>query len=140
VADTIDDEYPFVLTTGRRLEFFNTGVQTRAYPSARRQEELVMMHPDDAANYGIQRGEHVRIRSRRGELTLRAGFDPRLSRGLRFMTLHFPDETPTNQLTIEATDPIAGTAEFKASAVTIEPVRSVDGEAAGKRLAVGVGD
>jgi formate dehydrogenase major subunit len=38
------------------------------------------------------------------------------------MTLHFPDQTPTNVLTIEATDPVAGTAEFKASAVRIEPV------------------
>ncbi len=53
-------------------------------------------------------------------MTLRADFDPGLSRGLLFMTLHFPDQTPTNVLTIEATDPIAGTAEFKASAVAIE--------------------
>jgi formate dehydrogenase major subunit len=123
VADVVDDEFPLVLTTGRRLEFFNTGVQTRAYPSARRQEELLWMHPDDAADYGIERGELVRIRSRRGELTLRAGFDAGLSPGLLFMTLHFPDQTPTNVLTIEATDPVAGTAEFKASAVAIEPAR-----------------
>ena len=68
VADTIDDEYPFVLTTGRRLEFFNTGVQTRAYPSARRQEELVMIHPDDAATYGIaaRRAGARALTSRRG--------------------------------------------------------------------------
>jgi len=98
VADTIDDEYPFVLTTGRRLEFFNTGVQTRAYPSARRQEELLMIHPDDAGAYGVRRDELVRVRSRRGEVTLRAGLDPRLSRGLLFMTFHFPDQTETNQL------------------------------------------
>jgi formate dehydrogenase major subunit len=135
VADTIDDDYPFVLTTGRRLEFFNTGVQTRAYPSARRQEELVMIHPDDAASYGIERGDLVRVRSRRGEVTLRADFDPGLSRGLLFMTLHFPDQTPTNVLTIEATDPIAGTAEFKASAVAIEPVRATAGAGASERLA-----
>ena len=131
VADSIDDEYPFVLTTGRRLEFFNTGVQTRAYPSARRQEELVWMHPDDAATYGIARWQLVRVRSRRGELMLRAGFDTGLSRGLLFMTLHFPDETPTNTLTIEATDPIAGTAEFKASAVCIEAVRGARGRSNG---------
>jgi predicted molibdopterin-dependent oxidoreductase YjgC len=122
VADAVDDEFPFVLTTGRRLEFFNTGVQTRAYPSARRQEELLWIHPDDAASYGIDRGDLVRVRSRRGVLTLRAGLDSGLSRGLLFMTLHFPDQTPTNVLTIEATDPIAGTAEFKAAAVAIEPV------------------
>jgi predicted molibdopterin-dependent oxidoreductase YjgC len=135
VADAVDDNYPFVLTTGRRLEFFNTGVQTRAYPSARRQEELVMIHPDDAASYGIERGDLVRVRSRRGEVTLRAGFDPGLSRGLLFMTLHFPDRTPTNLLTIEATDPVAGTAEFKASAVMIEPVGGATPAPTGERWA-----
>jgi len=140
VADAINDQYPFVLTTGRRLEFFNTGVQTRAYASARRQEELVMIHPDDAATYGIERGQLVRVKSRRGEVTLRAGFDAGLSRGLLFMTLHFPDQTPTNQLTIEATDPIAGTAEFKASAVAIEPVRAAAREPESRELAASVGD
>jgi anaerobic selenocysteine-containing dehydrogenase len=113
------------LTTGRRLEFFNTGVQTRAYPSARRQEEVVYIHPDDALAYGIAIGDPVRVRSRRGEVTLNAAFDAGLSRGLLFMTLHFPDDIPTNVLTIEATDPVAGTAEFKASAVSIVPVRAV---------------
>ena len=82
----------------------------------------------------------MRVRSRRGEVTLRAGMDPRLTRGLLFMTFHFPDQTQTNQLTIEATDPIAGTAEFKASAVAIEPVRSEVHEPEGRRLAVTVGD
>jgi formate dehydrogenase major subunit len=81
------------------------------------------MHPDDAATYGIQSGDLVCVKSRRGELQLQAGFDAGLSRGLLFMTLHFPDQVPTNVLTIEATDPIAGTAEFKAAAVRIEPVR-----------------
>jgi predicted molibdopterin-dependent oxidoreductase YjgC len=124
IADPTSDEFPFVLTTGRRLEFFNTGVQTRAYPSARRQEEVVYIHPDDALAYGIAIGDTVRVRSRRGEVTLNAAFDAGLSRGLLFMTLHFPDHIPTNVLTIEATDPIAGTAEFKASAVSIEPARA----------------
>jgi predicted molibdopterin-dependent oxidoreductase YjgC len=125
IADSTSDEFPFVLTTGRRLEFFNTGVQTRAYPSARRQEEVVYIHPDDALAYGIAIGDPVRVRSRRGEVTLNAAFDAGLSRGLLFMTLHFPDDIPTNVLTIEATDPVAGTAEFKASAVSIVPVRAV---------------
>jgi formate dehydrogenase major subunit len=38
------------------------------------------------------------------------------------MTLHFPDQVMTNFLTIHATDPKSGTAEFKASAVKVEPV------------------
>jgi formate dehydrogenase major subunit len=46
--------------------------------------------------------------------------DPGLRAGLVFMTLHFPDEVDTNQLTIEANDPKSGTAEFKAAAVRVE--------------------
>ena len=41
--------------------------------------------------------------------------------GLVFMTLHFPDDVDTNRLTIDATDPLSGTAEFKACAVRVEP-------------------
>ena len=119
VAEPVDDAYPFVLTTGRRLEFFNTGVQTRFYPSARRQEEVVHIHPADAAEYSIHEGDQVRVTSRRGEVTLRARIDSGVSQGLLFMTLHFPDQAPTNFLTIEATDPASGTAEFKATAVAL---------------------
>jgi formate dehydrogenase major subunit len=48
--------------------------------------------------------------------------DPGLRPGLAFMTLHFPDDVPTNVLTIDATDPKSGTAEFKASAIRVERV------------------
>ena len=48
--------------------------------------------------------------------------DPELPSGLAFMTLHFPDEVDTNQLTIDATDPKSGTAEFKAAAVRIDKI------------------
>ena len=53
--------------------------------------------------------------------------------GLAFMTLHFPEQVETNRLTIEATDPKSGTAEFKATAIRVEklpadvPARSVVG-------------
>jgi formate dehydrogenase major subunit len=53
---------------------------------------------------------------------LRARTDASLYRGLLFMTLHFPDQVTTNFLTIHATDPKSGTAEFKASAVKVEPI------------------
>jgi formate dehydrogenase major subunit len=46
--------------------------------------------------------------------------DPGLRAGLVFMTLHFPDQVETNVLTIDATDPKSGTAEFKATAVRID--------------------
>ncbi|MDX6312914.1 MAG: hypothetical protein QOF44_2378, partial [Streptomyces sp.] len=60
------------------------------------------------------------ISSRRGDVTAPVWIDPGLRPGLAFMTMHFPDEVDTNQLTIEATCPIAGTAEYKATAVRID--------------------
>ena len=129
-VDQIDEEYPFMLTTGRRLEFFNTGVQTALYDSARPQEEILEINPEDAAALGIEDGMRVRVSSRRGSVELRARTDASLYRGLLFMTLHFPDQVTTNFLTIHATDPKSGTAEFKASAVKVEPIRTPSESAA----------
>jgi formate dehydrogenase major subunit len=65
-------------------------------------------------------GERVRIVSRRGAIEAPIRIDPSLRPGLTFMTLHFQDEVATNILTIDATDPKSGTAEFKATAIRIE--------------------
>jgi formate dehydrogenase major subunit len=62
----------------------------------------------------------VRVVSRRGAVEAPVRFDLSLRPGLAFMTLHFPDEVDTNLLTIDATDPKSGTAEFKAAAIRIE--------------------
>ena len=111
---------PITLTTGRRLEFYNSGVQSGLYDSARPQEEFIEINPEDAAQRGIGEGALVRVSSRRGSVTLRAHLNSGLYRGLAFMTFHFPDQTMTNVLTIHAIDPKSGTAEFKASAINIE--------------------
>ena len=65
-------------------------------------------------------GERVRICSPRGAIEAPVRFDESLRPGLSFMTLHFQDEVATNVLTIDATDPKSGTAEFKATAIRIE--------------------
>ena len=62
----------------------------------------------------------VRVSSRRGQLEAPVRVDPGLRPGLAFMTMHFPDEVDTNVLTIEATDPKSGTAEFKATAIRVD--------------------
>ena len=80
------------------------------------------MSPEDAARLGLEEGEVVRVSSRRGSLEVPARVDRGLRPGLVFMTLHFPDQVDTNILTIDATDPKSGTAEFKASAVRIEKI------------------
>ncbi|MFD9406418.1 molybdopterin oxidoreductase family protein [Streptomyces sp. NPDC059989] len=124
-VDLTDDVYPLRLTTGRRLDSYNTGVQSGSYASPLRRGEFIELSPEDAEAYGVRVGEQVRISSRRGSVTAPVWVDPALRPGLAFMTMHFPDEVDTNQLTIEANCPIAGTAEFKASAVRIEKLAVV---------------
>jgi predicted molibdopterin-dependent oxidoreductase YjgC len=118
-----DEEYPFVLTTGRRLESYNTGVQTAGYASPLHRGESVDIAPEDAERLGIEDGELMTITSRRGSLDAPARIDYALKPGLVFMTLHFPDQVPTNFLTIDEFDPKSGTAEFKACAVRVEKAR-----------------
>jgi formate dehydrogenase major subunit len=117
-----DDEYPFILTTGRRLSDYNTGVQSGGFDSPLRRTESVDMHPDDARCLGVSNGDPLRISSRRGAVTAPVRIDASLKPGLVFMTFHFQDEVSVNLLTINATDPSAGTAEFKACAVRLDRV------------------
>ena len=119
-VDQLDDEFPFRLTTGRRLAEYNTGVQTGAYASPTRRGETIDVSPEDASRLGVDEGHQVRVRSRRGEVVVPVRVDASLRPGLTFMTFHFPDDVATNLLTIDATDPRSGTAEFKAAAVAIE--------------------
>jgi predicted molibdopterin-dependent oxidoreductase YjgC len=129
-VDVIDAEFPFRLTTGRRLDSYNTGVQSGGFASPLRFGETIDVSPDDAAALELSDGDPVRVVSRRGAVVAPARVDPGLRRGLVFMTLHFPDEVDVNRLTIEANDPKSGTAEFKASAVRLERV-DAEGAAAG---------
>jgi len=119
-VDELSDEFPIRLTTGRRLDSFNTGVQTALYTSPLREREALLLSPADAARLGVADGEVVRASSRRGSIEVPVRLEASLRPGLAFMTLHFPDQASTNVLTIDATDPKSGTAEFKASAIRVD--------------------
>jgi len=121
-----DADYPFLLTTGRRLDSYNTGVQTGGYTSPLRRGESLDISPEDAERMGVLNGDPVRVTSRRGSVVAPARIDRSLRSGLVFMTFHFQDEVNVNILTIDETDPKSGTAEFKACAVRVEPVRSTE--------------
>jgi anaerobic selenocysteine-containing dehydrogenase len=120
-----DDEYPFQLTTGRRLDSYNTGVQTAGYASPLRRREALDLAPEDAVKLGLIEGDLVQVTSRRGRIVAPVHVEPNLRPGLVFMTLHNQDDVRVNLLTIDATDPKSGTAEFKACAVRIEPASTV---------------
>jgi len=118
-VDKLSDEFPIRLTTGRRLDSYNTGVQSGGYRSPLRQGEALCLSPEDCERLGFDDGELVKVTSRRGYVYAPVLIDHSLRPGLAFMTLHFPDEVETNVLTIDATDPKSGTAEFKASAIAV---------------------
>jgi formate dehydrogenase major subunit len=128
-VDELTEEFPIRLTTGRRLDSFNTGVQTRVFASPLRREETLDICPEDGRRYDVAEGEVVQVTSRRGRVLAPVRYDPGLRPGLAFMTFHFPDQVETNLLTIEANDPKSGTAEFKASAIRIDKIAATAGEA-----------
>jgi predicted molibdopterin-dependent oxidoreductase YjgC len=132
-VDELSEDYPLRLTTGRRLDSYNTGVQTSGYTSPLRRRESIDVSPEDAERLGVADGECVLVSSRRGSVEAPVRVDRSLRPGLAFMTLHFPDQVETNVLTIDATDPKSGTAEFKASAVRIDklPERAAAGGGGG---------
>ena len=129
-VDEVNAEYPLLLTTGRRLDSYNTGVSTGAYASPIRRDHPLYLAPEDAASLGVAEHERVRVTSRRGSIETEVAIDAGLRPGLAFMTLHAPDKADANVLTIDATDPKAGTAEFKASAIRVDKlVTAVAGKA-----------
>jgi predicted molibdopterin-dependent oxidoreductase YjgC len=123
-VDKLDASFPLRLTTGRRLESYNTGVQSGGFAWPHARGETLDVSPEDARQLGVTEGEKVRIVSRRGSVEAPVRLDSGLRQGLVFMTMHFPDTVDTNILTINATDPKSGTAEFKASAVRVEKLSS----------------
>jgi predicted molibdopterin-dependent oxidoreductase YjgC len=127
-TEQLSEEFPLRLTTGRRLDSFNTGVQTGGYTSPLRRGEELELSVFDAEELGVSNGDVVRVSSARGEVVAPVRIDPSLRPGLTFMTLHFPDEVETNLLTINATDPKSGTAEFKATAIRVDPIRAGEPE------------
>ncbi len=122
-AELPDNQFPFVLTTGRMGFHFHTGTMTRISPSLSKETETAYMeiHPDDARRLGIQEGEQVRVSSRRGTIEIKANVTDRADRGVVFIPFHFV-EAAANRLTNTALDPIAKIPEFKVCAVRIEKV------------------
>lgn len=85
-------EYPFILTTNRDLEHYNSGVQTRRTANVEiHTEDLLWIHPEDAAEHGIKDGDKVCVESPRGKVDIRAWLTDGVKRGVLSTTFHFPE-------------------------------------------------
>jgi len=116
-----DDVYPFILSTGRVLYHWHGGTMTRRsqldhiYPEA-----TVEINPEDARQLGVQEHARVRVRSRRGQIEVKALVTERSPQGTIFIPFHFA-EAAANELTQDTRDPQAKIPDYKVCAVAVEP-------------------
>ena len=121
-AETIDDEFPVWLTTGRRLESYHTRTQTgrAAGIDYFLPEELLEVHPADVDEWGLEDGGCAIVSSRRGSVRVKVQATSRSPKGTVFTSFSF-GEVPVNVLTGSGYDPITHTAELKVCPVRLEP-------------------
>lgn len=120
-AETTDNEFPFLLTTGRTLYQFNAGTMTMRSPNAHlRSTDTLDVSPGDATHLGIREGDRVRVQSRWGEAVLPVRISHHVKSGELFATFHTP-EVSLNSLTGAHGDSYAKTPEYKVTAVRIDP-------------------
>ncbi len=123
-AEVIDDDYPVWLTTGRRLQAYHTRTQTgrSAGIDYLLPEEVLEVHPDDAAKWGLVDGEWAELASRRGKVEIKVRTTNRSPKGTVFASFSFAD-VPINALTGSGYDPVTQTAELKVCAVRVKPCK-----------------
>ncbi|MCQ3923258.1 MAG: formate dehydrogenase subunit alpha [Rhodocyclaceae bacterium] len=114
--------FPLLLTTGRILSQYNVGTQTRRTGNnAWYKEDLLEIHPHDAAERNIRDGDWVGVASRAGETVLRATVTERVQPGVCYTTFHFP-ECGANVLTTDNSDWATNCPEYKVTAVQVTRV------------------
>ena len=118
-----DEEFGFVLSTGRQLYQFHTGTLTRKSKAIGQVSPTgyVEIHTDDAQKYGICDGDSVEVATRRGRVTTIARVTGGIGKGWLFMPFHFA-EGPANVLTNDVLDPVAKIPEFKVCAAAIQKI------------------
>lgn len=121
-AESPDEEYDLWLSTGRVLEHWHSGSMTRRVPELHRSfpEAMVFMHPDDARNRDLRRGQEVMLQTRRGELKARIETRGRNRppQGLVFIPW-FDEAKLVNKLTLDATDPLSKETDYKKCACRV---------------------
>ncbi|MEL7030447.1 MAG: molybdopterin dinucleotide binding domain-containing protein, partial [Pseudomonadota bacterium] len=114
-------KFPLILTTGRILSQYNVGAQTRRTANESwHAEDVLEIHPADAEARGVREGDWVSVRSRKGDITLRAQISERMAPGVVYTTFHHP-ETGANVVTTELSDWATNCPEYKVTAVEVAP-------------------
>lgn len=118
-----DDDYPFIMVTGRMLYQYNAGAMTRRTEGLNQicDESYIEINTSDADKMNIMSGDKVKVSSRRGELVTNARVGDVVAPNEVFMTFHFEDGN-VNKVTNPATDDIARIPEYKVCAVKVEKV------------------
>jgi formate dehydrogenase alpha subunit len=124
-AELTSREYPILLTTGRMLFHYNIMTRHSLNLEMLRPHELAEVHPADAEAIGVGEGDQVRVSSRRGSIVTRVTVTDKVPQGTVFMTFHYK-ESPVNELTNSAYDPVTKTAEFKVCAVKVERLETIE--------------
>ena len=119
-AELPDEEYPFVLSTGRCYFHFHTGTMTRRSCLLDREERFpyVELSPEDAKKLMIRDREQISVATRRGEVKAMARVTDVAMPGVLFMPFHF-HEGAANVLTNNALDPEAKIPEYKVCAAKV---------------------
>ncbi|MBN2125974.1 MAG: molybdopterin-dependent oxidoreductase, partial [Deltaproteobacteria bacterium] len=122
-AEPTDEEYPFILTTGRVGFQFHTGTMSRRVAALEREAPRAQleMNPEDARRLRVRDGSTVAVESRRGEVRLPVFLTPEVPEGVVFGTFHYR-ENNINELTADALDPVAKIPELKSCAVSVRRV------------------
>ncbi|GAA4660922.1 molybdopterin-dependent oxidoreductase [Gordonia humi] len=122
-AEIPDADYPVLLTTGRLAHQWHTMTKTGRVAKLNKlnPSSFVQMHPDTAAEFGVEDGGRVEVVSRRGSVTVSAQIDEKITPGCCFVPMHFADAA-INTVTNDAVDADSLQPEFKACAVSLTPV------------------
>ncbi|MCI4625444.1 MAG: hypothetical protein L3V56_05730 [Candidatus Magnetoovum sp. WYHC-5] len=120
-TDKINDEYPFILITGRRLYHFNNAAQTRNTETTSEREAFLDIHPRDIRRLNLQDEQMIRLKSRVGELNIKLKANETILEGTLFTSFHYP-EYPVNILVGGARDTHTDTYNYKAIPVKIEVI------------------
>ena len=122
-AESVDADFPLYLTTGRVLEQYQSGTQTRRIAALTDAETMPFaeIHPQQARHHGLTDGEPVTLRTRRGSATFASRITADVRPDTIFVPFHWPGEASANRLTNDALDPVSRMPEFKVCSVRIEP-------------------